>query len=95
MIRQLEDMCHNLNFNKNEAIELMKKRMKTGQVPGETNPDHAKKYVREGSKLVKILLLFWCQIHNISIYPHISKVDFRVLVCMRNMRSKISTMFTL
>ena len=31
-----------------EAIELMKKRIKTGQVPGETNPDNAKKYVREG-----------------------------------------------
>lgn len=54
-----------------------------------------KKYVREGSKLVKILLLFWCLIHIISIYFHISKLDFRILVCMRNMRSKISTMFTL
>lgn len=31
-----------------EAIELMKKRIKNGQVPGETNPDNAKNYVREG-----------------------------------------------
>ena len=31
-----------------EAIELMKKRINSGQVPGETNPDNAKNYVKEG-----------------------------------------------
>ena len=32
----------------NQAVQEMQKRIKTGQVPGETNPDNAKNYVRKG-----------------------------------------------
>ncbi|MGP1564561.1 MAG: hypothetical protein ACTTHU_03890 [Treponema sp.] len=32
----------------NQAVLEMQKRIKTGQVPGETNPDNAKNYVRKG-----------------------------------------------
>jgi len=32
----------------NQALQEMQKRIKSGQVPGETNPDNAKKYVRKG-----------------------------------------------
>ncbi|MDD6653945.1 MAG: hypothetical protein PUE59_02875, partial [Treponema sp.] len=32
----------------NQAVQEMQKRIKTGQVPGETNPENAKNYVRKG-----------------------------------------------
>ena len=32
----------------NLAVQEMQKRIQTGQVPGETNPEHAKNYVRKG-----------------------------------------------
>ena len=32
----------------NQAVQEMQKRIKTGQVPGETNPNNAKNYVRKG-----------------------------------------------
>ncbi len=32
----------------NQAVQEMQKRIKGGQVPGETNPENAKKYVRKG-----------------------------------------------
>ncbi|MDD6486540.1 MAG: hypothetical protein PUF61_06340 [Spirochaetales bacterium] len=32
----------------NKAVEIMRERIRTGQVPGETNPDNAKNYVRKG-----------------------------------------------
>ncbi len=32
----------------NQAVQEMQKRIKTGQVPGETNPENAKNYVRRG-----------------------------------------------
>lgn len=55
-----------------KAVDLMKKRIEDGQVPGETNPENAKNYVRRGH-------ITYLQAYNIAGSGSIESITFDAL----------------
>ena len=60
----------------NQAVQEMQKRIKTGQVPGETNPDNAKNYVRKGH-------FTYAQANNIALAGSIHGNQFSKKGCLK------------